>query len=737
MTVRPMFTVGLITVASIAAAAVARAEEGGPEAQASLEEVTVSSKYLATGTSSAMKLDIPVRDTPFSVAAYTESFMQAVETTNVSDLYKYMTGIQRSGATAFDMSIRGFATSSTDRNAIMVDGLPGLVGRFASPPTISTDHVEVVRGPAAVLYGQAQPGGFVNVIPKKPSVHQAVELELKGTAYVGDKLGFNDARGYDYAFAATGPIDSGGRLLYRVIGQNNDTNTFRDYTYTRGPYLAPSLTWNITDTTSATLLTELRETRTAWDKGLVVPARNIWLVAPITTYYQQPGDIQKERGTSEELSLEQAFEQGAKLRLSARNVDEKDQSYGFDSVAVRPDLVHLSRRAAIQINTRTSTFWDANLVLPFNTGFIGHRMIAGVNGGRDTAEANRVQWFVGPARGPQSLDVNIYDPIYTNTPLLNSLPLGNIPAPNPDPRTDRFTNSHALGAYAADLLTLSEHWKMNLGVRSAYEGQKITDRRFATFGQLQKSARKVLPFAGLLYEPTKQLTLYTSYSTSFVPATPTAIDIHGNNPFVPESSRQNELGAKSDLLDGKLQTTLAVYRIKKDNTLSTFSCGFGQCYEQIGSQRSQGVELEINAQPLRNWQIAAGGSRQSPIVTASLDPTQVGAQLVNAARDNYHLWSRYDADGGYLNGWGIGAGVSYSGARAGNLPSTDNPAVTHLPAFAVVDLGLYYAIKACDFTFKVANLLDKHYFEATGPTPDVQLLPGAPRNLTLAIRVHF
>ncbi|TLY77139.1 MAG: hypothetical protein E6K49_09095, partial [Gammaproteobacteria bacterium] len=326
MAIRPGFAIGLIGVASLAQAPASRAAAEADEPAQPLEEVTVSSKFLASGTSSAMKLDVPVRDTPFSVAAYTESFMQAVESTNVSDLYKYMTGIQRAGATAFDMSIRGFRTSSTDRNAIMVDGLPGLAGRFASPPTISTDHIEVVRGPAAVLYGQAQPGGFVNVIPKKPSSRQAVELQLKATAYTGDKLSLNDAHGYDYAFDATGPIDSGGRLLYRVIGENNDINTFRDYTYTRGPYLAPSLTWNITDTTSATLLTEYRKTESSWDRGLVVPARDIARVAPITPYYQQPGDIQKERGTSETLNLDHAFEHGIKLRLSVRNVDSKDQS---------------------------------------------------------------------------------------------------------------------------------------------------------------------------------------------------------------------------------------------------------------------------------------------------------------------------------------------------------------------------------------------------------------------------
>jgi iron complex outermembrane receptor protein len=733
---RPVFAAGLITAVTLSGTAVQAAEEE-TTTTSELQEVTVHGNYIANGTSSAMKLDVPVRDTPFSVTAYTESFMQATETTNVSDLYKYMTGIQRAGATAFDMSIRGFKTSSTDRNAIMVDGLPGLAGRFASPPTVSTDHVEVVRGPASVLYGQAQPGGFVNIIPKKPSAVRSEELELKGTAYQGDGLGPNDAHGYDYSLDATGPIDSGGRLLYRVIGEEHDTDGFRDFTYSRGPYIAPSLTWNIGDRTSVTLMLELRETQTPYDRGLVVPQRNINLVAPITTYYQQPSDVQKERGTSEMLELSHELSNGIKFRLSGRNVDSMDQNYGFDNVAVRPDLLHVSRRATTLINTRTSRFWDANAVLPFSTGWIGHQMIVGVNGGEDTAEANRVRWFTGAAKGPLSLDIALYDPVYTNTPPLDSLPLGNTPTPNPDPRTDRLTDSHALGAYIADLMTLAEHWKLNLGLRSAYEGQKITDRRLTAFGELDKTARKVLPFAGLLYQPTTELTFYTSYSTSFVPATPVAIDINGNNPFVPESSWQTELGVKSDLFDGKLQTTLAGYKIKKDNTLSTFSCGFGLCYEQIGSERSQGVELELDAQPVRNWQIAAGASRQSPIVVTSLDPVQVGAQLQNAARDNYHLWTRYDVDSGLFSGWGAGAGVSYIGARAGNLPSTANPGVIHLPAFAVVDVGLYYEFKNVDLTLKAANLFDKRYFESTGATPDVQLQPGEPRNWTAAVRVRF
>ena len=595
----------------------------------------------------------------------------------------------------------------------------------------------MVRGPASVLYGQAQPGGFVNIIAKKPSAQRSEEILLKATTYDGGGLGLTDAGGYDYAVDLTGPIDSAGMFLYRLVAENNDTNTFRDYTYTRGPYIAPSLTWNITDATTATLLTEYRRTVTSWDKGLVVPGRNIDLVAPITTYYQQPGDVQKERGTSETLDLEHRFEDGFKLRASVRNVDSKDQTYGFDNAGIRPDLLQVARRATQQFNTRTSTFWDVNAVLPFDTGFIGHRAIVGVNGGRDTLEANRAQYFSGPATGPQSLDINLYNPVYTNTPSLSSLPLVNVPTPNPSPQSERYTSSKALGAYTSDLMTLAEHWKLNVGVRYAYEGQEITDQRFASFTPVHKTAQKALPLAGVLYQPTKEWTFYTSYSTSFVPAAPDAVDIHGTNPFEPQTSWQVELGTKADLLDDRLQTTLAVYEINKDKTLSTFACIYGICSQQIGAERARGVELEVNVQPLPNWQIAAGAARANPIVVASKDPVQVGTQLVNAARDNEHVWTRYDLASGPLTGIGFGGGVAYSGGRAGNTPTTANPGVIRLPSFVVADLGLYYVISAYELTLKVGNVFDKRYYEATGPTPDVQLQPGAPRNLSLSLRAHF
>src|ERR1700682_6383783 len=210
-----------------------------------VESIVVQGQFLGSGAQSAMKQDVAVRDTPFTVQSYTESFMKAIETTNVADMYNYMTGVKRAGNTGYDLTIRGFKTGSEDKNAIMVDGLPGLTGRFGSPPTVGVDHIEVVKGPMSVLYGQIQPGGFVNIISKKPKATASATVDVKGMTYAGDKLKFGDRSGYDVAADATGPLDADHKFLYRVVASYGDRDLFRDFTYERSLYLAPSATWNI------------------------------------------------------------------------------------------------------------------------------------------------------------------------------------------------------------------------------------------------------------------------------------------------------------------------------------------------------------------------------------------------------------------------------------------------------------------------------------------------------------
>src|SRR5262249_17907861 len=133
------------------------------------EEVTVS--FVGAQSLTALKIGTPVRDIPLAVQSYTSSFMKAIESTNVADLYNYTTGVLRSGNTGVDFVTRGVRASNTGN--IQYNGLPGLAARFGSPSTANVERIEVLKGPSSVLYGQAQPGGIINIITKKPQAERA------------------------------------------------------------------------------------------------------------------------------------------------------------------------------------------------------------------------------------------------------------------------------------------------------------------------------------------------------------------------------------------------------------------------------------------------------------------------------------------------------------------------------------------------------------------------------------
>ena len=724
------------------------------DAQSEGSEIVITGRFLDTGAQSATKMNLSVLDTPASVASYSDDFLKSIETTNVADLYRYMTGVQRAGNTGYDITLRGFKTSGNDRNVILTDGLPGLSVRFGSPPTIGVDHIEVVKGPTSVLYGQAQPGGFINIITKKPQRRQRFEFGLRGTKGIGD---FDRAEGFLASVDVTGPIDENDRVLYRLVAEAGDSEGFRDFSFERPIYVAPAVSFNIGESTSVTLQGEHRNVRTHYDTYLVAPLRNVDLIADIDTSYQDPEDFLIERGTIGTVGLQHEFSDALTLNAGYRYVDHYDYAQGFDAVGFRNPTT-LTRRARRQENIRTYSFGDVNLVAKFDTFGIEHQLLVGGSFGKETASLNRLQFFNAPATGPLSLDVNIYDPVYGNQPLsfypdVNPNTPGNL--------TWRYSTQDSLGVYVSDLLTLSEQFKLMVGLRYADEKQSIVERRIAGVPRQEKSDTAWLPLAGLIFQPTENISIYTSYSTSFVPVPASNQDIFGRNPFEPTKAESIEAGVKAELFDRKLLATLAVYEIKKKNTINTFTCpttlppgetfppgvtqlASGTCSAPLGGERSRGFELEINAQPLPGWQLTAGYAHTEARVTGSNIAQQVGARLQNSPDDAFNLWSRYDF-GGALNGFGIGVGVAHIGDRVGLLPGATLPAgvapenqVLPLPSYTTVDLGLYYrASENADFTLKFTNLFDERYVESAGFTADIQLVPGVPRQAVLSGRFTF
>jgi iron complex outermembrane receptor protein len=733
----------LPTLTGMAVATTSAFAEANETSEAdTLDEVVVVG-FLERDSESAMKALVPIRDTPFSVSNYSEHLAASLEAVTVSDLFPYMTGVTRGGQSAYDLSLRGFKTTSNDRNAIMIDGLPGQVARFGAPLTAGIDRIEVVKGPASVLYGKAQPGGFVNVISKKPQAQARNSLLVRGSSYGYGEASLGDANGYGVTVDSTGPIDAGESFLYRLVADYGDRDSFRDFAFERSKYIAPSLTWQLSEDTTVTFSSEYRWRRAAQDFYLAAPNRDVKLLASRETRYQEPDDCQTEEGYAFGIAISQHLTRDISWKLAARSVRNDDASSWYDPIAVLPDLVTLQRRARSQHNQRQNDYADLSFTVPMTTGSVRHQLLLGVTAGEDSLDAHRQQFFNGASSGalarpgPGSLNIDLYRPAYGVAPRHGDLPLGQYQR--------RLTESQAYGIYATDFIEFSPRWKATLGLRYDHEDQLFLESQPALLPSRTKAASGSYPMVGVLFQPVPEWTLYGSYSTAFVPQAPNFQDAAGNNPFEPEQGEQFEVGVKAQVWDGALDFTIAVFDITKQNTLALVQCNAGiagTCMQEVGEESSQGWEFEMQARPVSGWQTVLGYARADARVTRSSAAGSApleDSQLTNAPGHTAHLWSRYDFESGALRGLGVGFGLIHVSDQAGNQPSAANRRVLRLPGYTVADVALYYDFQQrYQMALKINNVFDQIYYDSVGSTlADVSVVPGAPRNAVLSVRVGF
>ncbi len=738
------------------------AQDTAPEGEtAAEEEIIVTGTFLDKGSKSAMKMDVPVLDTPFSVSSYSDDFVKSLETSTVADMYNYMTGLKKSGGTAYDITLRGFKSSGDDRNAIMVDGLPGLTGRYGSPPTIGVDRIELVKGPMSVLYGQIQPGGFVNIITKKPQARVETTIELRGNTWISKYRDAFDNAGLTGSIDSTGPLIGDG-ILYRIVAQYGDNDGFRDYANQKQTFIQPSLAFEIGPDTTLTVQGEYRRTREKFDNGLAAPfdgatsatstIYDINAVAPITTSYQQPTDFRIEEGKAISAYFRHGFGDWA-VSLSGRHVDYNSNQQEFSSVNVTriAGVMHVTRRARELETKRRYDYVDLNLNGEFNTFGLTHKVLLGFNAGSDQVSENRLKFFNSSTRntttgvcpaGGTCLEIAMYNPNYSGFPSFASLPATNPQLANQAGLlTHRIIDSTNWGIYFSDLVTITDWLKVSGSLRKFSEKAVVQPdaRNTPTVVNTRITKRDLLPSAGILIQPAKNITIYGSYAESFVPADPGIFDANGQNNFTPLEGKQYEVGVKTEnLLDGALNLTAALYRIDQTGQITQFQCPLGSCSAQLGKARSDGFEIEGSAQPVQNWQIIFGYTHINARVLTSIPAQsfQIGRRLANVASDAANLWTRYDWD----NGFGVGFGVTYTGDRDGILPTaaTDLKPLD-LPAYTVVDAGIYYKSDNISVNLKLGNLLDKKYFESSGAGSSgrVQIQAGQPRYVTLTTRFTF
>jgi iron complex outermembrane receptor protein len=286
--------------------------------------------------------------------------------------------------------------------------------------------------------------------------------------------------------------------------------------------------------------------------------------------------------------------------------------------------------------------------------------------------------------------------------------------------------SESLGFYVQDQISLSEKLKLMLGGRFDRVNQEQENLVSSTTSEQQNEAFS--PRVGIVYQPSQPLSLYASYSRSFNPATPGTILANGEA-AEPERGTQYEVGIKTEFLQGRLSSTLALYQLTRSNVLTPdLTDPFASV--QTGKQRSRGLELDVAGEILPGWRVIASYAHTDAEITQD-NEYEVGNRLVNVPKNSASLWTTYEVQNGGLKGFGFGVGLRYVGEREGDLENS-----FRLPSYLRTDATIFYRRNKFRAAVNVNNVFDNEYFE-TAQNGRAGVFPGEPLTVVGTIGWEF
>ena len=671
-------------------------------------EVTVKEQtYLTASSGASTKLDLPLRDLPQSIQVINRKIIDDQQSFQLGDIVRNASGVahtatDNNGAVSNEVAIRGFSLNLD--NSYLRDGL-----RFDNDGASETAHlerVEVLKGPAAALYGRSEPGGVVNAVTKRP-----LEEQFWSARLTGGSRSF-----YRPQIDLSGPLNSGKTLLYRFNGVFEDAGSFREFVDSRRIFLAPVITWKIRETTSLSASGEYMRDRRVADFG-VAPAADRPLDVPISrsfgepfnrVYFQQrQGDLRFHHQFNDRWASQSTY----RAFLTNWDFFEVFHSSGAD------DNGAVNRQIADASFPRRWQFSDTNLAGDFQTGRLRHRMVTGVDFG--------YQKNLG--RGPFGADfpsINAFQPShpYTRQDAERFLAFGG-PALS---ILNTESRNRALGGYAQDQIEITSRLKTLLGVRVDRYSQTFIERNSGTISRQVDVAAS--PRVGLVYQLSPAVSLYASFSRSFNPVSPT-LRSSASQTFDPERGVQYEAGIKLTSFNNRMLSTLAVYDIVKRNVL-TADPSNPQFSVQTGKQRSKGIEVDITGTPATGWNVLFGYAFTRPQVTAD-NSFPVGNLLPNAARHSGNIWTTYEFNRSRIRGLGFGAGLQATSKRFGDILNS-----FVLPGYARVDTTVFYSHTRNDrmsykLSFNINNLFNRTYYDAS--VYGIYINPGAPRTALVSL----
>ncbi len=649
------------------------------------QETTKNDTVVVTSQmqSGATKLATPDIETPQSVSIVTREQFEEQGATSVRQAVSYTPGVysnQIGASNRFDyIVLRGFSDGSLDN--VYLDGLK-MMGDTNSHSSLVVDpwfleDIEVVRGPASVLYGRSSPGGIVALTSRKPSFDAGGEVKL----FAGN----NNQRGA--AFDVTGALDDNDRVAARLSGMTRYADSQFGPLKEERYALMPSLTWRITDQTRLDLMAYLhRDPEGGSHSGLpydgtVVPHYGQKIS---NTFYEGEDDYDKydRRENMVGYNIEHMFDSGWSVRQKLRYLHtdvELNQVYAAGWL----NETELNRGYSGSDEKMSAITLDNQLDGSFDTWQVNHRLLVGID---YQDRSNNTTGYYG-AFPP----IDAFNPVY---------------GAKPDYIDMYAREKHKLrqtGYYLQDQMSW-DRWRITLGGRYDQVSVSNIDKIKDTRSDLDKNNFSTR--AALLYLFDNGFAPYVSYSTAF---TPTSFADENGNLLDPMKGKQWEAGLKYEPEGLNSQFSASVFRINQTNIATKEEPT--DPYRSIGEIESEGVGLEAISQLTDSFRLQAAYT-YTDIRYKKSSPEEQGKRAVYAPRNQASAWLSYDVKSGPLDGLTLGSGVRYVNGITSDRLNTHT-----LPSYTLVDMVIGYdltniGIKGLSAQLNVNNLTDKRYVAA-------------------------
>ncbi|MEM7061911.1 MAG: TonB-dependent siderophore receptor [Cyanobacteria bacterium P01_B01_bin.77] len=683
------------------------------------------SDYVEPTASTATRTDTPLRDTPHSIQVIPQEVLEDQGVISLTDAIRNVSGVVTTGdrPSGQFFAIRGF-----DIAPVLRDGF-----RFNSSFTSSNvgdlanvERIEVLKGPASILAGNVQPGGAINLISERPLSEPTYEAGFR----VGNRGLIEPSLDF------TGPLTTDGSLSYRLNALVRREDYYRDFeALIDREFIAPMLSWQISDSTDLLVELEYRNDNR--------PADNAGIPAIDGSEPDIPFDralsYRDLESTTETTRLGYQFEHRFSDNWKIRNASyygRFDTSLqGNAATTLGLDLYDFTTGTVNLVPSTTdapssTAAIQTNIVGEFSTGSIEHTLLAGVDfyQQRDLGLESRaaLQLLTIPGFGtfpvPTITDtLNIFDPDYDTLSDFDTDDF--LTLATTEGRTENW------GFYVQDQIKVFDNLNLLAGLRfdTVYQEQTVAAPLVGVNSESDSLSEAFTPRLGLVYQPIEEISLYGSYSRSFTPNS--GVTVVGDL-LDPEEGEQFEIGARAEILGGRLVANLALFDIDRSNIAitNTLTPGF---FVGEGGESIRGVELDMIGEILPGWNVVANYAYLDSEITESDNPAAIGNRQRNIPEHNVNLWTNYTLQDGPLEGLSIGLGGNFLSERFADEANT----IT-LDDYFLTNAAIGYERDDWKAALNFRNLFDVDYIEGS-TSGGLVLFPGRGFTVVGSFSVKF